>query len=260
MEYKAQYDYALSLLKDFQNYVEVGDFRSFILLTLNLENGPESLLSQLGMGGSKGKTVLPYDPEKNMYYAKVMAGMSMNNQLTIFMKSEKKTDKLINKADSAIFTSTLTAYEIKNLLPSKFTVLCPNILDYSSKAFTTEAKPKPFTSAIESLYTDLLEFLVVQQMKYVFLVEGKGKEPDLLFSINMAYDPIHNAPNQFQYFDVYLDPDHQCRGNSFIWVHEDNKENLKVEFLKEIKEKYSHSDMFNSNFTIIVPIKSFNTP
>jgi hypothetical protein len=260
MEYKAQYEYALNIVKNFQNYIEIGDFRRFLLLVLNLESGPDNFLSQLGMGGSKGKVTLPYDPEKKMYYAKAMSGITLSNQMTIYLTCEKKTDQLINKADAKIFKDTLSDYEIKNLLPNKFKLICPNVVDYSSEAFTGKNKPKPFIGAIESLFTDLLEFLIVQQMKYVFIWEGEGDQPDLLFTINMPFDPIHNAPAQFQYFDVYLDSTHQMRGNSFIWIHEDNKENIKIEVLKEIREKYSHSDMFNSNFTIIVPVKSFQIP
>jgi hypothetical protein len=257
--YKIDYSYAMKRLKEFNNYIEIEDFRHFLLMVLNMESGPEGILSQLGMA-PKGKTILPYDPEKKMYYAKVMAGMSMNNQLTIYIKTEKKTDKLVNKAESPIITDTLTSYECKNMLPPKFVLLCPRMVDYSDQAFTENAKPKPFASAIESLFVDLMDFIVVQNVKYLFFLQGEGDEPDILFTINLSYDPMHSSINQFQYFDVYMDPEHKLRGYSFIWVHEDNKENAKLDFLKEIKDEFSHSDIFNSSFTIIVPVKSFKVP
>jgi hypothetical protein len=258
-KYQKDYAYALDQLKNFKNYIEITDFRPYLLMVLNLESGPDNILSQLGMG-AKGKTILPYDPEKKIYYTKAMSGMSMNNQITLYYRTEPKTDKLKNKSTDPIFTNALSAYEAKNLIPQKYLMICPKILDFATDAFTDDAKPKPFASAIESLFIDLLEFLVVQSPKYVFLLEGKGDAPDLVFTLNLSFDPTHSAPNQYQYFDVFIDTDHRLRGNTFIWTKEDAKENLQISFLKEIKEEFSHSDMFNSNFTIIVPVKSFDIP
>lgn len=254
MNAKEKYDYAVQKLKNFNNYIEIGDFRKFILLVLNLEgSGPEALLNQFGLGGSKGKLVLPYDPEKKMYYAKVMSGVSLNDQLIIYFKSKELHKDLVNKANSKFFESVLTPYECKNLLPAKFLMVIPKIVDYTKSAFTKENSPKPTFAAVDSLFFTLKEFIVSQNLKYIFLLEGDGDAPDLAFTINMSFDPIHSSPNQIQYFDILVDEEKQLRGKTFVKMNEE----LEMNFLNEIKD--SSAELFNSNFTIIIPIKSFDT-
>ena len=188
MNLQEKYAFAQEKLKQFKNYLEIADLRKFVLLILNLEgSGPDAILKQLGMGG-KGKTILPYDPERKAYFMKIMSGLSMTHQLTIYHKSDKVHSGFLNKSDSNLFTKTLTPFERKNLLPNKFAVIIPELYDSSEKILTDGNAPKPMLSAIEAIYNDLAEFIVTQGLKYLFLVEGKKSEPDLIFTMSMSID------------------------------------------------------------------------
>jgi hypothetical protein len=258
MDYQQKYDFAIAKLKEFKNFIEVKDLRKFILLVLNLESGgPESILKQLGMGG-KGKTVLPFDPQKKVYFAKVMASLSMGHQLTIYHKSDKIHTEFLNKAESPIFTKSLSLFERQNLLPNKFSIIVPETVDASTKVMIGDDSPKKIVVGIEAIYSNLAELIVSQGLKFLFLIEGKSSEPDLVFTINMAIELNPDSPNQIQYFDVYIDDKKKLRDHTFIrMIDSEETPSLEMTFMEEIKE-FGHSELYNSHFTIIVPVTSFN--
>jgi len=119
--------------------------------------------------------------------------------------------------------------------------------DTEKKEIDNEIIPK-----IESLYTDLAEFIASQNLKFIFLLEDEVA--DILFTLNMSFAPDHQSSNQIQYFDVYIDEEKKIRNHTFIRM---KNEEIEMEFMEDIKN-YSHSEMFKSHFTIIVKIKSFN--
>ncbi|MFX0072266.1 MAG: hypothetical protein ACFFAO_14365, partial [Candidatus Hermodarchaeota archaeon] len=53
--------------KDFNNYIELGNFRSFLLFTLTSQI-PTNILAQIGLGGSREVINLPYSPLFKIYY------------------------------------------------------------------------------------------------------------------------------------------------------------------------------------------------
>ena len=256
MNYDEKYKYASEMLKEFKNFLEVSDFRKFLLLILNLEGGgPEALMRQLGLGG-KGKTILPYDLKRKAYFTKIMSGLSLASHLIIYHKTEKLSDMFLNKADSPMFEKVLTPFERKNLLPTNFMLISPQVVDYSKEGLNDKMAPKEMISGIETLFDDLGEFIASHDLKFVFFLQGKGKKPDIAFSMNVAFTPNNDSPNDIQYFDVFVDEEMRMRDNTFIRMENDE---LKLEFVKEIRE-FSHSEMYNSHYTIIVPIDSFNPP
>ncbi len=251
MNFEEKYEFVKEKFKSFSNYIEISNFREFLLLTLNVEgDGAEAIMRQLGMG-SKTKTILPYDPLKKAYYTKVISSLSMKNQLKIYIKSEKVNESLLNKSDSKIFTDNLSDFERKNLLPNKFALIIPSIVDFFDKN-PKDNDNKEITPKIESLYVDLAEFIASQNLKFFFLLEDDVA--DILFTVNMAYAPDGKSSNPTQFFDVYIDEDKEIRNHTFIRM---KKEEMGMEFMNEIKD-YSHSEIFKSHFTIIVKIKSFN--
>ncbi|WP_371803910.1 hypothetical protein [Candidatus Lokiarchaeum ossiferum] len=259
MDYSEKYTYAVEMLSSFKNYLEVKDFRKFLLLILNLESmGPEAMLKQLGMG-SKGKTILPYNPEKKMYFTKVMSGFSLNHQLTIYSPIERINTKFVNKSDSELFTKYLTEFERKKLLPGKFMLINPEVIDQSHKALSEKNSPKISTPGIESLYLNLRELIATQNIKFIFLLEAD--KADIAFIMNMNVEPSHDSENSIQYFDVYVDEKKEMRDHTFIRMKngDSDSDEITMEFLDEIKDM-SHSDLFDSHFTIIVPISSMDMP
>ncbi len=259
MDHQEKYAYAVEMLSPFKNFLEVKDFRKFLLLILNLESaGPEAMLKQLGMA-PKGKTVLPYNPAKKMYFTKVMSGFSISHQLTIYCPIDRVNEKFVNKADSEIFTKYLTEFERKKLLPKKFILINPEVVDYSQEVLTAKNVPKPSTPGIESLYLNLSELIATQNIKFIFLLECENA--DVAFILNMNVEPSHHSENSIQYFDVYVDEKKEMRGHSFIRMQngKSDSDEIKMEFMDEIKD-LTHSELFDSHFTIIVPISSMNKP
>ena len=257
MNFEEKYKFALNALAKYQNSFEIANFRNFLLLILNLESaGPEAMLRQLGMA-PKGKTTLPYDPDKKAYYTKIMSNLSGKNQLHIYFKTEKISDDFINKAESKIITDYLIPYECKNLLPSNFVMITPDVIDYTTHVLIDQNSPKPCTVGIESLYMDLAELIITQNSRYLFLLEKV--DGDLLFTINISMEPTMDSKNSIQFFDVFVDEKKQFRNHTFIRMKKEavKKGNLDFELLDEIQE-LSHSELFDSQFTIIVPIKTMN--
>ena len=251
MNFEEKFEFAKEKFKSFSNYIEISNFREFLLLILNIEgDGAEAIMRQLGMG-SKNKAILPYDPFKKSYYTKVISGLSMKNQLKIYIKSKKINESLQNKLDSKIFTDNLSDFERKNLLPNKFSLIIPTIVD-SIEEQSEEIEKREIKPVIESLYVDLAEFIASQNLKFIFLLEDDIA--DILFTLNMSMAPDNNNPKHIQFFDVYIDEDKKIRDHTFIRMQ---KEEIDMEFMNEIKD-YSHSEIFKSHFTIIVKIKSCN--
>ena len=260
MNYQEKYQFCVDSLSKFSNFVEVEDFRKFLLLILNLESGgPEALLQKLGMS-SRDKITLPYDPLKKMYFTKIISGLSMTrNQLVIYHKSEKIAATFVNKPDSDLFQQTLSEYELKNLLPAKLVLVTPELVDFTSEILTGDNAIPQSLIGVESLYTDLAELIVTQDLKFIFLLEGD--KADVLFAINLNLDMAQDKKTPIQFFDVYVDETQKLRNYTFIRMKNvDIKAgNLEMEFLEEIKG-ITRSMMFESHFTIIIKIKSMKKP
>ena len=253
MDNEAKYQFSIEQFKNFKNHFEIHDFRKFLLLILNLDaGGPEAMLQQLGMG-SKKRVVLPYNPEAGIYYTKVMSGLSYHNQLLIYHKTEKLSETFVNDAESTLFTESLSAYERENFLPGKFKILTPEVKDFTAKILIGKNSNKPLITGIESLYFNLAEMIVSQQSKYLFLIEGDVA--DVLFSMNISFAPSHDGDN-IQMLDIFVDEEKKYRDFTFIRMKEGE---LEMALLKEIQDM-SHGELYKSHFTIIVPIKSFDTP
>ena len=257
MDYQEKYQFAINTLKNFNNYIEIADFRKFLLLILNLDSGgPEAMLRKLGMA-PKDKSTLPYDPEKKAYFTKIMSGLTLSNQLVMYHRSDKISTDFVNKADSTFFTDHLTNYERENLLPKDYLVISPELVDYSSQVYKDQDSPIPCSIGVESLYSNLGEMIATQNLKFFFLI--KGETADLIFTLNMSIEPTLNFKKYIQYFDVYIDTEKSLRNYTYVRMKKENvrKGNLDMDFLNEIKE-LNHSESFDSKYTIIVPVNSLN--
>ena len=56
--------------KEFSNFIELHDFRAFLLFTLTGQATP-NVLAQLGLGSTKEVINLPYNPLFKIYYQKI---------------------------------------------------------------------------------------------------------------------------------------------------------------------------------------------
>ena len=58
-----------SSFENFSNFIELKDFRTFLLFTLTSQV-PTNIMAQLGLGGNKDVINLPYSPDSKIYYQK----------------------------------------------------------------------------------------------------------------------------------------------------------------------------------------------
>ena len=89
------------------------------------------------------------------------------------------------------------------------------------------------------------------QVKSVFVIDGQGDTPSVLFNFNFAMFPVPELQNNFQ-IETYLDADHLTEGKRFIRI---DLENYEVQFLDEVEE-IRH----NLQYTLILHVKSFTKP
>ena len=188
-----------------------------------------------------------------------MAGLSFKNALTVFHRTEIKPSSFINKADSEIFTKYLNDFEQKNLLPKKYTLLTPEIVDFTHITLKKQDLIKKRQIAIESLYNNLGEMIATQELKFLFLL--KEEKADLAFVVNLSIDSGKDSKEDIQFFDVYVDTEHILRNHSFIRMKSSDLKvgNLNIEYLDEIKD-LRHSELFQSIFTIIIPVQFTDCP
>ena len=69
-ELKEQINEVRKLFENFSNFIELDNFRSFLLFTLTSQV-PNNILAQMGLGGNKEVINLPYNPVFNIYYHKI---------------------------------------------------------------------------------------------------------------------------------------------------------------------------------------------
>ena len=258
------YDQIVKEFGDFNNYIEIKDFKTFLLLIFNLGGGQQSMMEQMGMGGGNSRVTLPYDEDKGVYFSKIYAGMTTSQPIIIYCKRDKFSEdgkhQLIHKSNSNIFKDIFNKDELKRLKSNKTTLLTPSIIDYQEKTM----KPKKIVVGIDTYFKDLAEFIISHELKYIFMVESEAMNADILFALNipMLSNECSNDKEMehIQYFDVFVDTEKQISKNDVHYIQLKKEEiddnNLKLHFLSEIKE-LGHADAFNSSYTLIVPVNSF---
>ena len=90
--------------ESFSNFIELADFRSYLLFTLNSQVS-SNILAQFGLGGNKEVINIPYNPLFSIYYQKI--NLISAGALIVYVKNEPITDKFILKKDSPLFKEYL---------------------------------------------------------------------------------------------------------------------------------------------------------
>ena len=115
--------------KDFTNFIELEDFRSFLLLTLSSQT-PNTIMAQLGLGGNKEVVNLPYDPISKTYFQK--ANLMTSGSLIIYVKHEPIIEDFLIEKDNKLIKDNLTSNEFENALRGIKKFLFPQISDCST--------------------------------------------------------------------------------------------------------------------------------
>jgi len=98
-ELKEKVNFVHKIFEGFSNFIELSDFRSFLLFTLTSQV-PTNILAQIGLGGNKEVINLPYNPISNIYYQKI--NLISAGSLIIYVKNEPITDKFTLEKDHPI--------------------------------------------------------------------------------------------------------------------------------------------------------------
>jgi hypothetical protein len=233
--------------KDFTNFIELEDFRSFLLLTLSSQV-PMSIMAQLGLGGNKEIINLPYDPNSKMYFQK--ANLMTSGSLIIYTRSEAVTKEFFIEKDDEIIRKTLTSNEYENALRGIKKFVFPNISDCS----TTD--DDNLIVKIDDLFHSMESFISYTSPHIIFVLDAKdSSSPDVLFTFNMMPQFPKKLDESILNIDVYLDFEHKTKDIAYIKREED----YKLLYLKDVKE-LGHAEAYKSSFTVVLHIKSLNSP
>jgi len=236
--------------KDFTSYIELEDFRTFLLFTLTSQV-PTNVLAQLGIGGAKEIISLPYNPFQNIYYQKI--NLLASGSLIIYVKTEPVKDEFIIDKDDEIFKNYLNANEISLAFRGKEKFIFPKVSDCSAIDLEEDNK---LNVKVDDYFHSLESFVGILEPNILFVLKGKNEsEPDLIFTFNMMPQfPGKLKKNVFK-IDVFLDKDHKTKNITYLKREED----YSLTYMKDIKE-ISHADLYKSAFALIIHIKSLKTP
>jgi len=250
-ELKHKVDLVKSKFENFANFIELPDFRSFLLFTLTSQV-PMNVLAQMGLGGNKETINLPYNPILKIYYQKI--NLLSVGSLIIFVKSDPISEKFVLEKDDSTIKSFLNPDEMSMAFRGKEKFLLPMMNDCSSCDVDSKSK---VTIKIDDLFHSLESFLAVAEPNLLFVIDGKNdSEPDVLFTFNMMPEMPGKTDKKILKIDVYLDEKHKTKEVTYI---KRNQEDYKIEYLQEVKE-ISHAEIYKSSFSLIIHVKSLNEP
>jgi len=233
--------------KGFTNFLELKDFRSFLLLTLTSQV-PMNIMAQLGLGGNKDVINLPYSPDYKIYYQKI--NLMSSGSLILYTKSDPITDEFVLEKSDDLFKKYLNLSEIELAFRGKEKFLFPKISDCSILEYSE------LSIKVDDLFHNLESFISYTQPNVLFVIDAEdASKPDLIFAFNITPQLPKKLDENVLQVDVYLDEDRKTRDVNFLKREAD----YSLTFLKDIKE-ISHAELYTSSFSLVIHIKSLNKP
>lgn len=240
--------------ESFSNFIELADFRSYLLFTLNSQVS-SNILAQFGLGGNKEVINIPYNPLFSIYYQKI--NLISAGALIVYVKNEPITDKFILKKDDPIIKEHLNPNEMDLAFRAKEKFIIPKVSDcisFNQEGDNEENDGGELSVKIDDLYHSMESFISITEPNILFVLDAKeDSEPDVIFAFNMSPELPGKTNKKVLKADIYLDYDHKTRGITYLKKEED----FKLKYLEGIKE-IGHADLYKSSFSLILHIKSFN--
>jgi hypothetical protein len=231
----------------FTNFLELEDFRSFLLLTLTSQV-PMNIMAQLGLGGNKDVVNIPYSPDFKMYYQKI--NLMSSSSLIIYTKSEPITNEFILEKNDEIFKNFLSLNEIDLAFRGKEKFLFPKLSDCSI------LEDSELNIKVDDLFHNLESFMSYTQPNVLFVIDAKdSSKPDLIFTFNLTPQLPKKLDENMLQVDVYLDNERRTKDINYLKREAD----YNLTFLKSIKE-ISNAELYKSSFSLVLHIKSLNKP
>lgn len=236
------------IFENFSNFIELSDFRSYLLFTLTSQV-PTNIMAQLGLGSNKEIINLPYNPIFNIYYQKI--NLISAGSLIVYTKNAPITDKFTLDKDDPIIKKYLNINEMSLAFRGKEKYILPKISDCS--AFNVDGK---LIIKVDDLFHSLESFLAITEPNLLFVIDANEELlPDLVFTFNMMPEMPRRMDQRVLKIDVFFDKEHKTRDKVYL----EREENYNIKYLKDIKE-ISHADLYKSAFSLIIHVKSFSKP
>ena len=236
------------IFENFSNFIELSDFRSYLLFTLTSQV-PTNIMAQLGLGSNKEIINLPYNPIFNIYYQKI--NLISAGSLIVYTKNAPITDKFTLDKDDPIIKKYLNINEMSLAFRGKEKFILPKISDCS--AFNVDGK---LIIKVDDLFHSLESFLAITEPNLLFVIDAnEDLLPDLVFTFNMMPEMPRRMDQRVLKIDVFFDKEHKTRDKVYL----EREENYNIKYLKDIKE-ISHADLYKSAFSLIIHVKSFSKP
>lgn len=231
----------------FTNFLELEDFRSFLLLTLTSQV-PMNIMAQLGLGGNKDVINIPYSPDFKMYYQKI--NLMSSSSLIIYTKSDPITNEFILEKNDEIFKNFLSLNEIELAFRGKEKFLFPKLSDCSI------LEDSELNIKVDDLFYNLESFMSYTQPNVLFVIDAEdSSKPDLIFTFNLTPQLPKKLDENMLQVDVYLDNERKTKDINYLKREAD----YSLTFLKSIKE-ISNAELYKSSFSLVLHIKSLNKP
>lgn len=242
----SDYELVKKKFDQFNGCIEIEDFRTFLLLSLSDEN--DDMVKKIMAGNDPNRDIW-YDVGKKSYFFEM--SMHSNNAITIYLKHPLDIEGPIIKSENKDFWNKhLSKFEQKMLIDSKTKLRLIKVLNKTQDVNTEIDKSISFE--VTKVFDDFLSYLfAVGQVKSLLVIQGEDDEPDIIFTFALS---ISNFVSE-EYIPIFAFVDHEkrCRGH-FLKL---NKETLDYESVEEIKES-THSELYNSEYLLIVKIKNLN--
>ena len=249
-ELKQKFELVQRHFENFSNFIELPDFRSFLLFTLTSQV-PSNILAQMGLGGNKEVINIPYNPILKIYYQKI--NLISAGSLIIYIKSDPISEEFILEKDNPIIKEFLNPNEMSLAFRGKEKFLLPLISDCSTCNGESNSK---LTIKIDDLFHSLESFLAVAEPNLLFVLgANNAQEPDLLFTFNMMPEMPSRLDQKVLKIDIFVDNEHNSKDITYI----KREENFIIKYLKDIKD-VSHADIYKSAYSLLLHVKSFNKP
>ena len=249
-ELKQKVELVQKHFENFSNFIELPDFRSFLLFTL-ISQVPSNILAQMGLGGNKEVISIPYNPILKIYYQKI--NLISAGSLIIYVKSDPISEEFILEKDNPIIKEFLNPNEMSLAFRGKEKFLLPMISDCSTCNGESNSK---ITIKIDDLFHSLESFLAVAEPNLLFVIGANNEqEPDLLFAFNMMPEMPSRLDQKVLKIDIFVDNKHNSKDITYI----KREENFIIKHLKDIKD-VGHADIYKSAYSLLLHVKSFNKP
>jgi hypothetical protein len=249
-ELKKKVEIVHKLFEGFSNFIELPDFRSFLLFTLTSQV-PTNILAQMGLGGTKEVINIPYNPILKIYYQKI--NLISAGSLIIYVKSDPISKEFILEKDDPIIKKYLNPNEMSLAFRGKEKFLLPKISDCTTCNGEDNSK---LTIKIDDLFHSLESFLAVAEPNLLFVLGAKNEqEPDVLFTFNMMPEMPSRIDQKVLKIDIFVDNEHKSKEITYI----KREENYIIKYLEDIKD-VSHADIYKSAYSLLLHVKSFNKP